>query len=50
MPEGTGPQWYDFRKDSIKISGNLRHNFLIAQGDGSGIGHLLKPNYIFGDM
>lgn len=44
--EGTGPQWCDFRKDGIKISGNSRHNFKIAQGDGSGIIHLLKP-YIY---
>lgn len=43
MPEGTGPQWCDFRKDSIKISGHLRHNFLIAEADGSGTVHLLKP-------
>lgn len=35
MSEGTGPQWCDFRKDSIRISGNLRHNILIAQGDHS---------------
>lgn len=46
MSEGTGPQWCDFRKDSIRISGNLRHNILIAQGDGSGIIHLWSPVYV----
>lgn len=48
MPEGTGPQSCDFRKASLKISGNLRHDFLVIQADSSGIIHLLlwSPIYI----